>query len=174
MAIGTIAQSLRIGIPASYPVAEALRWFQDTAVGQWRLSVSALVERVIRERRLMELAVVDRRPRDRWQRLRFLLDQARSFGDRGGHTLNGFLRWAQHQADEDTRVVESVAPESDHDAVRILTMHAAKGLEFPVVVLAGLNVGSRDERPVLTLARWRGTRTVLERRPADARLRRTV
>ena len=140
------------GIPASHPVAEALCWFQDTAVGQWRLSVSALVERVIRERRLMELAVVDRRSRDRWQRLRFLLDQARSFCDRGGRTLNEFLRWAQHQADEDTRVVESVVPESDHDAVRILTMHAAKGLEFPVVVLAGLNVGPREVRPSLL---WR-------------------
>ena len=140
------------GILAGHPVAEAMRWFRDTAVGQWRLSVSALVERVIRERRLMELAVADRRPRDHWQRLRFLLDQARSFGDRGGCTLNGFLRWAQHQADEDTRVVESVVPESDHDAVRILTIHAAKGLEFPIVVLAGLNVRSRDERPALL---WR-------------------
>ena len=140
------------GVPASHSVAEALRWFRSTAVEQWRLSVSALVERVIRERRLMELAVVDRRPRDRWQRLRFLLDQARSFCDRGGRTLSEFLRWAQHQADEDTRVVESVVPESDHDAVRILTIHAAKGLEFPVVVLAGLNVGPRDVRPSLL---WR-------------------
>ena len=140
------------GIPASHSVAEALRWFRSTAVEHWRLSVSALVERVIRERRLMELAVVDRRPRDRWQRLRFLLDQARSFCDRGGRTLSEFLRWAQHQADEDTRVVESVVPESDHDAVRILTIHAAKGLEFPVVVLAGLNVGPQDVRPFLL---WR-------------------
>ena len=139
-------------IPAGHPVAEALRWFRSTAVERWGLSVSALVERVIRERRLMELAVVDRRPRDRWQRLRFLLDQARGFSDRGGRTLNEFLRWAQHQTDEDTRVVESVVPESDHDAVRILTIHAAKGLEFPVVVLAGLNVRPRDERPRLL---WR-------------------
>ncbi len=140
------------GVPASHSVAEALRWFRSTAVEQWRLSVSALVEHVIRERRLMELAVVDRRPRDRWQRLRFLLDQARSFCDRGGRTLSEFLRWAQHQADEGTRVVESVVPESDHDAVRILTIHAAKGLEFPVVVLAGLNVGPQDVRPFLL---WR-------------------
>ncbi|MDE2903076.1 MAG: UvrD-helicase domain-containing protein [Chloroflexota bacterium] len=140
------------GIPDGHPVADAMRWFRDTALAQWRMSVSALVERVISERRLMELAVVDRRPRDRWQRLRFLLDQARSFGDQGGRTLNEFLRWAQHQAEEDTRVIESVVPESDHDAVRILTIHAAKGLEFPVVVLAGLNVRSRDERPALL---WR-------------------
>ena len=136
-------------IEPDHPVAEAARWLRNAAAAQWRMPVSALVEYVIRERRLMELAVVDHRPRDRWQRLRFLLDQARDFCDRGGRTLNEFLEWAQRQADEDTRIIESVVPESDHDAVRILTIHAAKGLEFPVVILTGLNVEPRAERPVL-------------------------
>ena len=138
-----------VGIAADHPVADALRWLRATSVAQWRMSVSALVEHVIRERRLMELAVVDRRPRDRWQRLRFLLDQARDFCDRGGRTLSEFLEWAKRQADEDTRVMESVVPESDNDAVRIMTIHAAKGLEFPVVVLTGLNVEPRIHRPCL-------------------------
>ncbi len=137
------------GIANDHPVADALRWLRDASAAQWRLSVSALVEHVIRERRLLELAVVDRRPRDRWQRLRFLLDQARDFCDRGGRTLHEFLEWAQRQADEDTRVIESVVPERDSDAVRILTIHAAKGLEFPVVVLAGLSAAPRNERPLL-------------------------
>ena len=30
-------------------------------------------------------------------------------------------------------------PETDDDSVRIMTMHAAKGLEFPIVILLGLN-----------------------------------
>ncbi len=34
---------------------------------------------------------------------------------------------------------DSVAPDPDDDAVRILTVHASKGLEFPIVVLMGLN-----------------------------------
>ena len=137
------------GIPADHAVADAMRWLRATSAAQWRMSVSALVEHVIRERRLLELAVVNRRPRDRWQRLRFLLDQARDFCDRGGRTLHGFLEWAKRQADEDTRVMESVVPETDNDAVRILTIHAAKGLEFPVVVLTGLNVEPRERRPRL-------------------------
>ena len=134
---------------ADHPVADALQWLQTTSAVRWRMSVSALVEHVVRERRLMELAVVDRRPRERWQRLRFLLDQARHFCDRGGRTLSEFLEWAKRQADEDTRVIESVVPESDDDAVRILTIHAAKGLEFPVVVLTGLNVEPPTRRPCL-------------------------
>lgn len=37
--------------------------------------------------------------------------------------------------------VETVVPEPDDEAVRILTVHGAKGLEFPVVLLAGLSTG---------------------------------
>ena len=47
----------------------------------------------------------------------------------------------QRQADEGARVTETPVPESDEDAVRIMTMHASKGLEFPVVILTGLNTG---------------------------------
>ena len=50
----------------------------------------------------------------------------------------------QQQADERARVVESVAPEPDDDALRILTIHGSKGLEFPIVVLAGLSTQPAD------------------------------
>ncbi|MEO7556356.1 MAG: PD-(D/E)XK nuclease family protein, partial [Acidimicrobiales bacterium] len=45
------------------------------------------------------------------------------------------------------------APEADDDAVRILTIHGAKGLEFPMVVLAGLGTLQRDVGPLVT---WGG------------------
>ena len=95
----------------------------------------------------MELAVARARPRDHWRRIRFVADAARAFVDGGGTSLRGFVTWLAHQVDEDARAVELVVPEPDDDAVRILTVHGAKGLEFPVVVLAGLGVADRNVAP---------------------------
>ena len=60
--------------------------------------------------------------------------------DAGGSILREFLAWTEGQADEGARVIETVVPDPDDDAVRIMTIHAAKGLQFPIVVLTGLNV----------------------------------
>jgi len=135
------------------PVVAAMAHLERLHERRWWEPVSGIVEAVIRERRLFQLAFAHRRPRERWQRLRFFLDQARAFAEAGGRTLRQFIEWAERQADEGTRVVETVVPEADDDAVRIMTIHAAKGLEFPIVVMAGLNLqgrssGQKDE-PVL-------------------------
>ena len=129
--------------PDGDPVAAAMQALHDLHQRRWWMPISAVVEAVIRERRLFELAFARRRPREHWQRLRFVLDQSRAFAEAGGATLRQFIDWAERQADEGTRVVETVVPEPDDDAVRIMTIHAAKGLEFPIVVLAGLNIEGR-------------------------------
>ena len=134
------------------PVVEAMHALHDLHRRRWWEPINAIVEAVIRERRLFELAFAHRRPREHWQRLRLVLDQSRAFAEAGGRTLRQFIDWAERQAEEGTRVVETVVPEPDDDAVRIMTVHAAKGLEFPIVLLAGLNIESGSQRrlePVL-------------------------
>ncbi|HZP29704.1 MAG TPA: UvrD-helicase domain-containing protein [Acidimicrobiia bacterium] len=130
----------------AHPVVAGLARLHGLWSQRWWRTVSETVEAVVRELHLLELATARRRARDHWRRIRFLLDQARAWDDAGEAGLRAFVEWVQHQADERARVIESVAPEPDDDALRILTVHGAKGLEFPIVVLAGLNTRPPSRR----------------------------
>jgi ATP-dependent exoDNAse (exonuclease V) beta subunit len=122
---------------AGHPVAAAVEvlagWHRD----RWWTEPSALIDRMVRERRLREAALAEARPRDRWRRYRFLAEQAREFTATKGGDLHDFVAWVELQASDLARVTEPIPAEPDDDAVRVLTVHGSKGLEFPMVVLAG-------------------------------------
>jgi ATP-dependent helicase/nuclease subunit A len=99
---------------------------------------------------MLEASFDRARPRERWRRLRFVVEQARAFTQSGGSSLRSYLNWMERQADEGARTVEVPVPETDEDAVRIMTVHASKGLEFPITILASLgSSGGRGSGPVL-------------------------
>jgi ATP-dependent exoDNAse (exonuclease V) beta subunit len=111
-----------------------------------------MLDRIARERRLYELGVLDRRHREVWRRLRFVIDQARAWTDSTGGDLRSYLRWARLQASESARVAETVLPETDTDAVRIMTVHASKGLEFPITIVSGLTTQAQTARSGVQVA----------------------
>ncbi len=107
-------------------------------------SIPALIEKLIRNRRLMEAALGNRRTREVWRRYRFIVESARAFSEAGGDSLRGFIEWVDRQMAEQARITETPVPEDDEDAVRVMTVHGAKGLEFPIVILTGLNSANRS------------------------------
>jgi ATP-dependent helicase/nuclease subunit A len=71
-----------------------------------------------------------------------------SLSDRTHLTLSAFVDLMVRRLDEQPEEAESPLTEESSDAVHILTIHKAKGLEFPVVVLPGLHQGSGRDRTV--------------------------
>ncbi len=124
--------------PAGY-TTDALAVLRDFHERRSWTSPAALIEEFVRERRLMELALDARQWRGRWMRYRFLIDRARAFTASGETSLRAYLAWTARQREEQARARETAVPESDEDAVRVMTVHGAKGLEFPILILAGLN-----------------------------------
>jgi ATP-dependent helicase/nuclease subunit A len=126
-------------IGADDPVRAGLDYLRSLHDGRLWQSPSELLDRVSRDRRAFELGFTEKRPRDVWRRLRFVIDQARAWSEAAGGNLRQYLRWIELQTSEGARVAESVLPETDDDAVRIMTIHGAKGLEFPITVVSGLS-----------------------------------
>ncbi|MFH1314374.1 MAG: UvrD-helicase domain-containing protein [Candidatus Eisenbacteria bacterium] len=83
-----------------------------------------------------------------------LADIARALYERGVYTLRGFVSWLSEREEEQAEESEAVTVEAGDDFVRILTVHKAKGLEFPVVILTDLAKMpySRSERFILDRA----------------------
>jgi ATP-dependent helicase/nuclease subunit A len=93
-----------------------------------------------------------------------LHDLARKFGSFRRQGLHRFLRFIELMADEDRDVGAAPAIGEADDVVRIMSIHHAKGLEFPVVFVAGLgtqfNLGDRAGRMIFERRARIGLRVV--------------
>ena len=128
-------------VPPGDPVASGLAWLGEVHRTRHHEGPSAILERLIVDRRVLELATATPRPREVWRRARLLADRARAFAEADGGSIRAFADWSLQQAEDGSRVTETVLPELDDDAVRILTIHGSKGLEFPITIVSGLSGG---------------------------------
>lgn len=71
---------------------------------------------------------------------------AAELSDRPHLSLRGFADLLAARLTEQPDEAESALAEESLEAVRVLTIHKAKGLEFPIVILAGLHHGTGPGR----------------------------
>jgi len=126
------------GAGAEHPVARALGALGRFGVVCRAAGPVAALEALVRDRHVLQLAAGRRRNREALRRVRFVLDQARAFVEAGRTSVSELLVWMDLQAADQVRTVELPPPEDDEDAVEIMTIHGAKGLEFPIAVMAEL------------------------------------
>jgi ATP-dependent exoDNAse (exonuclease V) beta subunit len=109
-----------------------------------RLSLERLCERIVSEHDYDLAVLAQWDGKRRYANMRKLARLARSYEDLRGPDVDGFVRFVREQEALGARELEAVAEEEGADAVRLLTIHAAKGLEFEVVIVAD---AGRDKAP---------------------------
>jgi ATP-dependent helicase/nuclease subunit A len=118
--------------------------FDRLAEAMTRLSLERLCERIVSEHDYDLAVLAQWDGRRRYANMRKLARLARSYEELRGPDVEGFVRFVADQEALGARELEAVAEEEGADAVRLLTIHAAKGLEFKVVIVAD---AGRDKAP---------------------------
>ena len=123
----------------------ALNDFRDGLAGlraeRWQRDLTGLVEAAIAMEgyELAALGYAD--GMQRHANLRRLVEQADRYASVRGGDLRGFTDFLRSADDVEGDPGEATVVDEDLDAVRLMTVHAAKGREFPCVVVA--NCGGR-------------------------------
>ena len=71
---------------------------------------------------------------------------ARGFELEGGLSFRGFVEMLEQESSK-TEAAEAPIVEEGADGVRLMTVHTAKGLEFPVVILADISANLSRQEP---------------------------
>lgn len=143
-------------------VASAFAELQKFHTLSRELDTASLVEMFICERRLREKAMLTRIGPERSRRLDLVVELASALSDptsgKGSITLRDFTRWLARQSEENAQMPERVSQGTISDAVRVMTIHGAKGLEFPIVIMASANAGkSGNDSVQIRMLRQNGT-----------------
>ncbi len=119
-------------------VNEALAELSDLHRMRTRFSLAETVRRVVERTSLVEFALTRPDGDQGAANLLAIVDQARLFAAAGGGGLRPFIRHLRSSVEQDLVEIEATVAEETDDVVRIMTVHGAKGLEYPIVALANL------------------------------------
>jgi ATP-dependent helicase/nuclease subunit A len=103
-----------------------------------RFSLAETVRRVVEHTRLVEFALTRPDGDQGAANLLAIIDEARLFAAAGGGGLRPFIRHLRDSMSQEEVEIEATVAEETDDVVRIMTVHGAKGLEYPIVALANL------------------------------------
>lgn len=98
-----------------------------------RLEIPRLIELALELTHFREVTLTRFGGMQRYANLEKLVEMAAGYSRASIGNLSSFLSWLEHAAEKDE--AEAQIDNEDTDSVKIMTIHASKGLEFPVVFL---------------------------------------
>ena len=124
--------------PPGHPIGQVLAKLASLSAMRYTGRVDATLMMLINELAIWQSLAARRGRAESLRRLDFVVERARAFAASTGGTIGQFLDFAEREAQGRARSRELVATSGEIDAVQIMTIHAAKGLEFPLVIVADL------------------------------------
>jgi ATP-dependent helicase/nuclease subunit A len=94
-----------------------------------------------------------------------LLDMARTFDRSGLFGLADFIRQLGDQVQRQPREEQAATQPENADVIKLMSIHQAKGLEFPVVFVPDMGSAARGGQ--FAFARWHGRYGCLVRPPSE-------
>ncbi|MET0602804.1 MAG: UvrD-helicase domain-containing protein [Baekduia sp.] len=126
-------------------LANFCSWFAGEREQAPRRGLDVLLQRVI-DKQGYDLHVLGLPGgRRRWANVLKLQRLAAGFESRRGRDVRGLIDLATAELEAQARETDAPVELGDATAIRLMTMHAAKGLEFPVVVIADLGRSGRND-----------------------------
>lgn len=117
-------------------IREAFRFLKELHALRNDLSLPLFLHKIFETTRVLPLFYLKPQGDQKVANLLKMAELARSLEDRGLSTLRSFVQLLKKMDATEAEEGESPLAEETEDAVRIMTIHKAKGLEFPLVILA--------------------------------------
>jgi ATP-dependent helicase/nuclease subunit A len=127
------------------PVAQALRLLRRLHGGRNYRPVADTITQLLNATRAHVGFVLRAAGEQSLANVLHVAELARQYEVNGGVSFRGFVEELREQADGG-QAAEAPILEEGSDGVRLMTVHKAKGLEFPVVILADMTAKLRNER----------------------------
>ena len=128
--------------PALRPIVDALSLLQRLHRSRNHVSVATTISTLLEATRAHVRFALEHGGEQVLANVLHVAELARRYETDGGISFRGFIEELREQA-EDGQAGEAPILEEGSDGVRLMTVHKAKGLEFPVVILADMTAKLR-------------------------------
>lgn len=137
-------------------MGEAFKYLRDWFDATRTLGVSETLSYLYEKTNLLAVTAGQPHGEQRVANLMKVLEQALNLETSQHFTYRAFTQWLTTQQEEGTREGEAPGPDSSEDRITLMTIHKAKGLEFPIVFVSALAADKKETGSLVDRAAMAG------------------